>query len=187
MLSKRFVIVFALFLCSIAFAQRDYIKNPTSIGPQLGYHKAADADDANLMYGAALRLKLTNSLGFEGSINYRREEFHKGNIAVDSWPVLLTGMIYPAEVIYGAAGVGWYNTKIDFSENLNNVGLHDKTSSRFGWHFGAGLEIPLGNPVMLTTDFRYVFLDYDFGEVPGAGEINSDFFIVTAGLLFRIN
>ncbi|MGE5797260.1 MAG: outer membrane protein, partial [Ignavibacteria bacterium] len=81
-------------------------------------------------------------------------------------------------------GVGWYNTKIDYNTQVDQG---TKTNQEFGWHFGAGLEIPLGDPVALTGDFRYVFLDYNFEEVPGAGEINANFFIITAGLLFRIN
>lgn len=181
---KLFALMIVLFVCSGVYAQRDNVRNPFYIGPQLGFYKAADAEDMNLMYGAALRLKLTNSLGFEGSINYRQEEFRNGRVKVESWPVMLTGMIYPAEFIYGAAGVGWYNTKIDYNTQVDQG---TKTNQEFGWHFGAGLEIPLGDPVALTGDFRYVFLDYNFEEVPGAGEINANFFIITAGLLFKLN
>jgi len=181
---KAFALIIVLFICGEVYGQRENIRNPVSIGPQLGAYKTAGAEDMSIMYGAALRLKLSNAFGLEGSINYRHEEFSKANIEVDTWPVMITGMIFPAEVIYGAAGVGWYNTKVDYAPELN---LGTQTNQRFGWHFGGGVEIPLGNPVFLTGDFRYVFLDYNFEEIPRAGEIDSDYFVITAGLLFRIN
>ncbi|MFO7525464.1 MAG: hypothetical protein R6W68_08430, partial [Ignavibacteriaceae bacterium] len=62
-----------------------------------------------------------------------------------------------------------------------------KSSQKFGWHFGAGVDIPLSERIKLSSDFRYTFIDYDFGEVPGTDEISSDYFIVTAGLFFRID
>lgn len=160
----------------------------TAIGPQIGFQKASDADNGNLMYGAAVRVKFGPSLGFEGSINYRQEDFLNDRLTVRSYPVMLTGMIYPVETLYGAIGIGWYNTKFDFSEELNNSGVRDRNEQKFGWHFGAGLEIPLGKSgSMITTDFRYVFLNYDFKEVPGQGDKKANYFVITAGLLFGIN
>jgi len=182
MFKKLFLLVVISFL-SVCYAQE--IKNPIVVGPQIGWHKASDADDGQLMYGAALRLKFTNAFGFEGSINYRQEEYLNGTVTVSQWPVMLSGLFFITPNIYGLAGVGWYNTNIEFDNTLINIG--DKTSQEFGWHFGAGVEIPLGQSILITTDFRYVFIDYDFGEVPGAGEISSDFFVIKAGLLFSIN
>lgn len=180
---KLFAMIFVLFLYGGLHAQDQNIKNPVSIGPQIGFYKTADAENMSLMYGGALRLRLSNAFGLEGSINYRHEEFSKANVEIDTWPVMITGMIFPAEVVYGAVGVGWYNTKVDYAPELN---LGTQTNQRFGWHFGAGVEIPLGNPVYLTGDFRYVFLDYKFEDVPGT-EIDANYFVITAGLLFRIN
>ncbi|MGH7492684.1 MAG: hypothetical protein ACREOO_09850 [bacterium] len=48
------------------------------LGPQVGFHRAKDADAAKLMGGMALRMKLTPALGVEGSINYRQEKFNLG-------------------------------------------------------------------------------------------------------------
>ncbi|RPI72163.1 MAG: hypothetical protein EHM47_08860 [Ignavibacteriales bacterium] len=182
MLKKSFFILAFFVITSVSYSQE--IRNPTSIGPQIGWHKAADADNGQLMYGAALKLKLTNALGFEGSINYREEDYRDGAITLSQWPVLLSGLFYVTPNIYGLAGVGWYNTKIEFEAPI--VDLADRTSQEFGWHFGAGVDIPLGEAAFLTTDFRYTFIDYEFEEVPGTDEINSDFFIVKAGLMFMI-
>jgi opacity protein-like surface antigen len=183
MFNKSFLVVAIFFLASVCYAQE--IRNPTSIGPQIGWHKAADADDGQLMYGGALKLKLTNALGFEGSLNYREEDYLNGAVTVSQWPVLLSGLFYVTPNIYGLAGVGWYNTKLEFDNTL--IEHADKSSQEFGWHFGAGVDIPLSRAAFLTTDFRYTFIDYEFQEVPGAGEINSDFFIVKAGLMFVLN
>ena len=48
-------------------------------------------------------------------------------------------------------------------------------------------DIPLGESAAITGDFRYVFLDYDFEEVPGSDGISSNFFVIKAGLMFIIN
>lgn len=153
------------------------------LGPQIGYQKAADADDGKLMFGAALRLMLTSALGVEGSINYRQEKFADDALTVRSWPVMVTGLLYPLPIIYGAVGAGWYNTTFDFDQNL--VIAEDETTQEFGWHFGAGLELPIGAKSRLTGDIRYVFLDYDFDEIPFR-DVDSNFYVITVGFLFGL-
>lgn len=183
MFTRSFALVIIFFLASVTYAQE--IRNPTAIGPQLGWHKAADADEGKFMFGAAIRLQFTQAFGFEGSINYRVEDYRNESIVVRTWPVMLTGIFYPTPNVYGAAGVGWYNTQMEFKKELADIS--DKTSQEFGWHFGAGVEFPLSKKIILTGDFRYVFIDYNFEDVPGSSNINSDFFVVTSGLLFVIN
>ncbi|MFQ6113107.1 MAG: outer membrane beta-barrel protein [bacterium] len=153
------------------------------LGPQIGYQKAADADEGKFMFGAALRLKLTSALGVEGSINYRQEKFADEALTVRSWPVMVTGLIYPRPIIYGAVGAGWYNTTFDFDQN--RVAAKDETNQQFGWHFGGGLELPIGSKSRLTGDIRYVFLDYDFKEIP-FDDVDSNFYVITAGFLFGL-
>lgn len=149
------------------------------VGAQLGYQKAKDAD-GRYMVGALARLKLSNSLGVEGSINYREEKF--GNdVKVKSWPVMITGMLHIFPGIYGAIGAGWYNTKTDF----NIAGVDDQTSQEFGWHFGGGVELPLGTSTKLIGDIRYTFIDYNFGNVP-FNDVNSNFYTISGGILFGL-
>lgn len=152
------------------------------IGPQIGYQKAADADNGNLLVGGALRVRLAPFIGAEGSIGYRSEEFADGELDVRSWPVMVTGLIYPLPVVYGAVGFGWYNTTFDFESEL----LEDRTEQEVGWHFGGGAELPLGSKAALAGDIRYVFLDYDFEEVPGFGETDANFYQITVGLLIGL-
>ncbi len=155
------------------------------IGPQVGYFRAKDADEGNFTGGAALRLKMTPFLGVEASIGYRQEQYADDLLTVRSWPVMITGLIYPLPIIYGAMGFGWYNTTFDYDQ-VSLPLLKDDTVQKVGWHFGGGMELPIGTKIKLTTDIRYVFLDYDFEEVPGSGDMSSNFYVITAGILFAL-
>ncbi len=190
-----YMIIISLGVMSFIYGQesegkndsQDYrtkIHNPVAVGVQAGFQKAADADNGKFMGGGLVRAYLTNAVAFEASINYRKEEYKDGAISVSSWPVQLSGLFYPVEYLYGVVGVGWYNAKIEYSGALNDI--PDKTSQKFGWHFGAGLDIPMGERAFLFGDFRYVFLNYDFQDVPGT-EINNDYFQINAGIMFVVN
>lgn len=170
---------------SLLFPMPNAMAQGIGLGPRVGYQKAADADEGKLMAGAALRLRLLPFLGAEGSIDYRSEQFGDGTVTTRSWPVQVTGLFYPLPVLYGAVGAGWYNTTFDVSDDLDGV-IEDRTEQEFGWHFGAGAELPLGTAASLTGDVRYVFLDYDFEEIPGVGDSDSDFYMITVGVLFGL-
>jgi opacity protein-like surface antigen len=156
-----------------------------SLGPQVGYYKAQDADEGKFMGGVACRLKLTPVLGAEASINYRQETYADDALAVRSWPVMVTGLIYPLPMVDGAIGAGWYNTTFDYDQDKLPL-LKDETTQAFGWHFGGGVELPVGSNFKLTADIRYVFLNYDFKEIPGSEDLNSNFTVVTVGFLFGL-
>ena len=90
--------------------------------------------------------------------------------------------VYPIPMVYGAMGMGWYNTTIDYDQTVLPM-LDDDTAQEIGWHFGGGVEVPV-EAVKLTGDVRYVFLDYDFEEFPGSENAESNFYVITAGVLF---
>ncbi len=48
------------------------------------------------------------------------------------------------------------------------------------------MELPVGENLKLTGDIRYVFLDYDFEDIPGSDDIDSNFYVITAGFLFGL-
>lgn len=154
-----------------------------NVGPQIGFYKARDADNGSFIGGATCRLKFTPALGAEASINYRQEDYLNKAVTVRSWPVMATALFYPLPVIYGAIGAGWYNTTYDFNEEIIPL-INDKTTQEFGWHFGIGTEMSVAPNILFTGDIRYVFLDYDFNDMPGSDDLKSDFFVITAGILF---
>lgn len=178
---KKMLLIMGLTALMVAQVNAQSI----GIGPQAGYYKAQGADQGNFMGGAALRLKLIPVLGVEASINYRQEKYAGDLLTVRSWPVMVTGLIYPLPMIYGAMGFGWYNTTIDYDQSRLPL-LKDETAQKVGWHFGGGVELPVGTKVKLTADIRYVFLDYDFKEIPGHGDLSSNFYVITAGFLFGL-
>ncbi len=178
---KTILILMVLGLSSTMFAQG------LGIGPVLGYSKAADAEEGTLMGGLSLRARLSPALGVEGSILYRSEKYAKDRVTVKNWPVMATALIYPIPIAYGAIGAGWYNTTITYDyENIRLVEPDDETSQEFGWHFGGGVELPLGPSTKFTGDIRYVFIDYDFEEAPGQNDVESDFFVINVGILFGL-
>ncbi len=158
-------------------------------GPLAGYFQSKDADEGEFMFGGAIRLKLSPSFGIEGSIQYREEKYGDGAVKVRSWPVMATGLFYVFPFLYGAAGAGWYNTTLDYDEGRMGGGvmMEDETTQEFGWHFGGGLEIPFGSGTKLYGDIRYVFLDYEFKQLPGSEGLESDFYIITVGLLWGMD
>ncbi|MBN1315054.1 MAG: porin family protein [Anaerolineales bacterium] len=157
-----------------------------SLGPQVGYTKSPDTD-GNFMGGVAWRFRFSPMLGLEASINYRQEKYANDALTVKSWPIMVTGLIYPLPIVYGAIGAGWYNTTYDYDQDtILMQTFEDETTQEFGWHFGGGVELPIGSSFKLTTDIRYVFLDYDFKEIPGSAELDSNFYVVMAGMLFNL-
>ena len=167
-----------------------YSQGGISLGPQIGFYKSRDADNSKIMGGAAMRFNFFPGLGLEGSVNYREEDYNGGHLSVKSYPVMVTGLIYVVPVIYGAIGAGWYNSSIDYNYppgyNGGPGSISSETKQDFGWHFGGGAELPVGSSAKIVGDIRYVFLDYNFKSIPGVNGLNSDFYVVTAGLLFNL-
>ena len=155
------------------------------MGPQVGYYRVQDADEGSFLGGVALRLKLAKSFGVEASINYRQENYVNNALTVRSWPIMVTGLIYALPIVYGAIGFGWYNTTLDYNQNKFTY-LKDETTQKVGWHFGGGVELPIGSNSKLSGDIRYMFLNYDFKEIPGSSAVNSNFYVITIGYLFGL-
>jgi opacity protein-like surface antigen len=157
-------------------------------GPHLGIQKAPDAEKSNYLVGATLRLRLMPVIGVEGDIGYRQEKYGSDAVTVKSWPVTVTGLIYPLPIIYGGVGAGWYNTTFDYANIYNQAGFDDETTTEFGWHLVAGVELPASPNLKLFGDIRYVFLDYKFKDLPNAvlDGVKSDFYSINVGLLFRL-
>ncbi len=176
----------AFLLMSLAVFSERAASQGLYLGPQLGIYKATDADNTRLLGGVALRLHLTPGLGVEGSVNYRNEDYAGGRVSAKSWPVMVTGLLYPLPFAYGAIGAGWYNSTINYNREMVGQFIPSATQQKFGWHFGAGSELPVGPNMLLTGDIRYVFLNYHFQQVPGTSGLKSNFYVISLGLLFGL-
>ena len=184
---KKAVMMIIILLTTFGFTKAQGAS--IGIGPQLGWQKSSSADNGNLMYGAALRLRVSNAVGLEGSINYRSEDYANGVLNVKTWPIMITGLIYSVRYFYGAIGIGWYNTSFDYGDQALSQTLLNNTQQNFGWHLGGGLEIPASQTINIIGDIRYIFLNYDFGDLTRAansGDLISNFFVITLGASFRI-
>jgi len=135
-----------------------------------------------------VRAKLMPAIGVEGDIGYRQEKLGNDALTIRQWPVTVTGLLYPLPFLYGALGGGWYNTTFDYADVYNKAGYADETTRKFGWHLGAGVELPASHSIKLFGDVRYVFLDQKLKNLPDAvldGD-NANFYSINAGLLFRL-
>ncbi len=184
-MKTKYVVIAAFLFVSLAVVCQRAASQDAYLGPQLGIYKATDGDNTRLLGGAALRLRLTPGLGVEGSINYRNEDYAGGRVSAKSWPLMVTGLLYPLPFAYGAIGAGWYNTTINYNREMIGQFVPSATQQQFGWHFGAGAELPFGN-MLLTGDIRYVFLNYHFQQVPGTAGLKSNFYIISVGMLFGL-
>lgn len=148
------------------------------IGPRVGYYKSKDADEGNVYFGLQARARLTPNLALEGAIDYRKEEFENGSIKSTSYPILVSALLYPVPNSsispYIIGGAGWYNTKVEIE------GVEDKTSRDFGYHLGAGVDIPIAETAVLNFDIRYNFLDISVENK----DINYKGWIGNGGLTF---
>ncbi len=131
-------------------------------------------------------MRLSAALGIEGSITYREEKYNDDLLTVKSWPVMVTGLFYPLPILYGAVGAGWYNVTFDYDQDQLGNFVEDQTSQEFGWHFGGGIELPFGETTKLAADIRYVFLNYEFDQIPGSEELQSDFYVLSVSLFWGL-
>jgi opacity protein-like surface antigen len=185
------VILFAVLFVTQADAQyRERAPRATQssigIGPQIGYQQSGDADAGRFMFGAFIRAKLSMAFALDASVNYRTEDY--GFIEVTSWPVLVSALVYPFPAVYGIAGVGWHFSTIGYNNTRFEDDLADRTSNPFGFHLGAGVEVPLAETVKLFGDIKYIFLDYDLDDVEDVqlGDLNSNFYLINVGVAFGL-
>jgi hypothetical protein len=99
---------------------------------------------------------------------------------------MITALVYPLPIIYGAIGAGWYNTTFDYNKAIIGQDIASETKLQTAWHFGGGIEFPIGTSAKLVGDIRYVFLNYHFKQFPGSSGLNANFYVITIGLLFGL-
>jgi hypothetical protein len=176
-MKKYVLIVFIGFLTTQIISAQSI-----SVGPQAGFVKSVSADKSILMPGAAVRINF-EGLSIEGAVYQKIEDNKNGSIKTKSYPVQLTGIVKMFPYINFELGFGWYNTKIDYSQDIY-PGLDSETSKNIGYHAGIGSQLEIGR-LMFTCDARYVFLDLDLNNISNTTTMNKNFFAVMAGAMFR--
>lgn len=150
--------------------------------PSVGMTRAIHGDNEVTPFGQlALRTRWSPLVSSEIGVGYRQDRYDDGALTVRTWPVQATLWLSPIPQVYAGAGVGMYNSSLDFRDDL---GLRNRTTQRFGTHVGGGLAIPLTSGVGLDLNAKYVFLERQ----------NVDFFsfdpshwTTSAGLAFRFH
>ena len=151
--------------------------------PSLGLSKSTDANagDAKLSGGVALRAPILPFLSAEGGIAYRQESFSNDDLTVRTWPVTASLWLTPFPMLYAGGGLGWYRTTYDFRSSLPYT---DSTTDQVGVHLGGGLAVPLSPSLGLDLNMRYVFMQQD-NSVQFPTTFDPDFWSTTLGLAIK--
>lgn len=176
-----------LFVAGAAHAQTETSTTSTprtsgfGIGAHYSWLRNQETEESANMFGVMARLR-GKYVGVEGAIDYRNEDMG-GDVELKSWPISASLMIYPIPFAYGLAGLGWYNTTLDFPDGFP---IEDQTDTQLGYHLGAGVEVPVAPTFALTADFRYLFVDYEFDEIPENFGENADALSINGGVIFYL-
>jgi len=153
--------------------------------PSLGFTKSTDenAEDGNALVGLALRYPVMSFLKLEGAIAYRQDSFSDGDLKVRQWPVTASAWLNVLPSVYAGAGIGWYRTTLDYSDDLP---YEDDTSMQTGLHVGGGLSLPMGPKYGLDLNGRYIFMQGNNDNVQLPTTFNPDFWSLSLGLVFKL-
>ncbi len=128
---------------------------PVSLGGRAMYFDPRDGS-GEWYGGGQLRLYPSHYFAFEGSVDYRRNDFN-GNTRTHTYPVQVSALIYPlgttrlAPFLLG--GGGWYYTTV------RGPGGFSDTQNRFGLHAGGGLQFFLNRHWSIDGTYRYIWLE----------------------------
>jgi opacity protein-like surface antigen len=149
------------------------------IGPRLGWAEDSGFGEEALTVGGVLRAR-NNVLGLEAAVAYRKESL-SDDVELRVWPVTVSALLFPLLPVYGLAGLGWYNTTLDVPDTS---AFGDETATELGYHLGAGIELPLSPQLRLASDVRWLFLEYEFEDIPeSVGQVDADTLELSAALL----
>jgi opacity protein-like surface antigen len=131
------------------------------VGGRVAWIKAdteADADTPRIL-GGQVRI-IGGRLGVEVSMDRRSDEFELLNEKVTETPIqasllLRSGGRRVAPFLLG--GPGWYRRQVQAIDDPERK----TTTTEFGWHAGAGLEILASRRFGIHGDYRYTFLGDD--------------------------
>lgn len=157
------------------------------LGARVGYMNGRDAEKGSWLGGVQARLYLIEYLAVEASIEFHQDEYLDGDVVLTFYPVQLSAIVSPFPQWpvrpYALGGAGWYYTRIDYKDALD--AWDSETEHFFGIHLGAGAEINLGDSIVLSADFRYVFIDEPGVDNSQLEDEKWDYWQFTGGINFR--
>jgi opacity protein-like surface antigen len=118
--------------------------------------------DAVRYFGGQVRLT-AGRIGVELSLDRHAESSETLDVNVTDTPIQASllwrggGKVSP----FVLAGPGWYRRKVERLDGLSDL---DSSTTEFGWHAGAGLEILATKHFGIHGDYRYTFLDFSDDE-----------------------
>lgn len=195
--SIRYVIAMAIVTSALSVIGAVPALADVGLGVHFGYAKARDADSGDGLVGGHLEIRPVRVFGILGAVDYRSVSQYDimvgpvdGSLDVRSVPVTLTGRLYlPVGLtssVFAGAGAGWYHLVYDYSNDLEDIGVDDRSESSFGWHVGGGLDIGIAPRVSLFGEGRAVFVDpnrdLDDGTLEQAQDFDYDSSYFAGGL-----
>ena len=178
-MKKKILCSFIMLFCAQMLSAQTL-----SIGPQAGFVKTANTDKAILMPGGAIRLNFSE-ISIECAVYQKSETLNSGSINIKSYPIQFTGIVNMFPYINLEMGIGFYNTKIDYSQDVY-TGVDSETSHKLAYLAGIGSQLEFGR-LTFTLDVRYIFVDLDLNNISTPTTMNNDFFNVSAGVMYRIS
>lgn len=128
----------------------------------------AGDEDAIRFTGGQLRM-VSKRWGLELSMDRHSEELEPLNQKVTETPIqasllLRLGGGKVAPFLLG--GPGWYKRQIELIDGPEDA---DLSTTEFGWHAGAGLDVQAGRHFGIHGDYRFTFLEFDGDDDDGGG------------------
>ena len=126
--------------------------------PSIGMTRAVEGtNETHTSYGLALRGSLGEILRPEIGASFRSESRFNENLRVKMFPVTASLWLQPIPAIYAGGGVGWYNTRFDYNQDVV-PNVQDETRQEFGLHLGGGVRVPLSSMATVDLHGRYVMM-----------------------------
>lgn len=110
--------------------------------------------------GVHMRMRSSQRVGIEVSLDWHSEEFDSLDERVREFPLQASLLLYPVRGAfspYVLVGPGWYTTKVD---SLSDEDEETESTRTFGWHAGFGAELVFAKHVGIHADYRYTFLNF---------------------------
>jgi hypothetical protein len=181
--NMRPIAVAALLCIGVSFALARTASGAEII-PSVGMTRPVEgSNESEFSAGLALRGELLPILKDEIAVSYRSESRFNDALRVRMYPITASLWLQPVPAIYAGGGVGFYNTTLDYDQDVVPL-VEDETRQEFGVHLGGGLRVPLATAAAVDLSGRYVMMrDQESPLVPE--RFDPDFWSANLGLAFH--